>query len=228
MRWPSALARQRLLRIAALVLVPVCGTGILAWNMLPEGAREPKIETRSLPVESGNRSLLQILADRDIIPSHRHPLLGQRAPGLELADAGGKVWKLEKLRGNQSMVLIFYYGCHCIHCVRQLSDINRDLPLFHEVGARVLAASADPPELTSRRLDGAFGFPLLSDREHKGALAYGAFRWAPDGKMPDMLRHATFLIDRDGIVQWVNVGDMPFRRDSALLYQLAKMGGTLP
>ena len=33
-----------------------------------------------------------------------------------------------------------------------------------------------------------------------------------------------FVIDRHGTVQWVNVGDAPFRCNPALLYQLAEMG----
>ena len=128
------------------------------------------------------------------------------------------------------MVLIFYYGYHCVACVRQLFDVNKDLPLFREVGARVVAVSPDPPELTRQRFQqhGPFDFPVLSDPGNKAAQAYGVFKPAPDGTTADIRRHGTFVIDRDGTVQWVNVGDAPFRRNPALLYQLAKMEGRLP
>ena len=177
---------------------------------------------------SPSGSLQEILAHPDIIPTHHHPLLGRQAPDFELADPDGKVWNLRELQDGRPVVLIFYYGYHCIHCVRQLSDVNRDLPLFREVGARVVAISADPPELTRRtvsakrpvRLPGPFG-----SRKQGGASLPGVQGHRTE--MP-MLRHGTFVIDRDGTVQWVNVGDAPFRRNSALLYQLAKMEGRLP
>ena len=115
-------------------------------------------------------------------------------------------------------VLIFYYGYHCVGCVRQLCEVNRDLPLFDEVGRAVVAMSADPPELTRERFqqNGPFGFPVLSDPENKVAQAYRVFK-------ADNLRHGIFVIDRDGTVRWVNVGDAPFRRNSALLCQLSKL-----
>ena len=156
--------------------------------------------------------------------------MGRQAPDLDLADPEGKVWNLGELLDGRPVVLIFYYGYHCVGCVRQLFEINRDLPLFREVGARVVAISADPPELTRRRFQqyGPFGFTVLSDPGNKVAQAYRVFKGAPDGKTADFLRHGTFVIDRAGTVQWVNVGDAPFRRNPALLYQLAKAEGRLP
>jgi peroxiredoxin len=174
-------------------------------------------------------SLQEMLALRDVIPTHRHSLARQRAPDFELADYDGKVWNLRELQDGQPLVLIFYYGCHCVHCAQQLYDVNRDLPLFREIEARVVAISGDAPELTRRWIEqyGPFGFPVLSDPGNKVALAYQSYKWAPDGKMPDMLRHGTFVIDRNGTVQWVNVSDSPFRRNSALLWQLAQTEGSL-
>jgi peroxiredoxin len=115
------------------------------------------------------------------------------------------------------VVLVFYYGFHCDHCVRQLFDMKRDLPLFREAGAQVVAISADVAELTRQRLRqyGPFGFPVLSDPGNKVAHAYQVFK-------ADLRRHGTFLIDRAGTVQWVNMGDAPFRRNSALLSELVR------
>ena len=160
---------------------------------------------------SPSGSLHEILAHADIIASHAHPLLGQRAPDFELADPNGKLWNLKELQDGGSVVLIFYYGYHCPLCVRQLFDVNKDLPLFREIGARVIAIGADPPELTRDRFQefGAFDFPILSDPGNKVAQDYKMFK-----------RHGTFIIDRQGVVQWVNVGDAPLRRNPAVLHQL--------
>jgi peroxiredoxin len=125
--------------------------------------------------------------------------------------------------------LIFYHT-YCDLCDRQLFTDKNDLPLFREVGARVVAISADPPEVTRRRFErfGQFGFPVLSDPGNKVAQAYQVFRREQDGTPADHLLHGTFVIDRQGTVQWVNVGDAPFRSNATLLYVLAKIQGRLP
>ena len=143
-----------------------------------DGARAARDYLPRDQVASPSGSLQEILAHPDIIPTHHHPLLGRQAPDFELADPEGKVWNLRELLDGRPVVLIFYYGYHCVACVRQLFDVNRDLPLFREVGARVVAISADPPELTRRRFQqyGPFGFPVLSDPGNKVAQAYRVFR----------------------------------------------------
>src|SRR5438552_3058310 len=42
------------------------------------------------------------------------------------------------------------------------------------------------------------------------------------------LLHGTFLIGRDGRVHWVSYGDVPFRNNKALLYELARLENKLP
>jgi peroxiredoxin Q/BCP len=170
------------------------------------------------PVGSSFGSLQEILAHPDVIATHQHPLLGRPAPDFELADSSGRTRNLRELQAGEPLVLIFYYGFECRGCVRDLYGANKDLPLFREVGARVVGISADPPELTRERFEqhGAWDFPVLSDPGNKVARAYQVFRG-------DFLRHGTFLIDRAGTVRWANVGDAPFRRNPALLYQLSKI-----
>jgi peroxiredoxin len=174
-------------------------------------------------------SLGEILAHPELIPTHNHPLLGRQAPDFKLDDSDGQAWSLRDLLAGGPVVLIFYHT-YCDLCDRQLFTDKNDLPLFREVGARVVAISADPPEVTRRRFErfGLFGFPVLSDPGNKVAQAYQVFRREQDGTPADHLLHGTFVIDRHGTVQWVNVGDAPFRSNPALLYVLAKIQGRLP
>ena len=204
---------------------PVAHTGVQENSILP--ARETPLSEQDVP-PSG--SLKEILAHPDVIPAHRHPLLGQQAPDFELADAEGKLRSLRELRDGHPVVLIFYYGPHCIQCVRQLSNINRDLPLFCEIGARVVAISAGSPELMPGKLAQCrqYSFPLLSDPGNTVAQAYQVLRGPLEGRPTEVIRHATFVIGRDGTVQWANVGDAPLRRNAALLFQVAKAEGRLP
>jgi peroxiredoxin len=237
---PANAGRGPLVLIALLVLV-AAGLGLLGWlrfhQQPPEAtvadvAQEAKDYLRKHKVAPLTGSLQKLLADAEKSPdqltrTQEHRLLAEPAPEFELADQEGKAWKLKEASGP--VVLVFYYGYHCNHCVSQLFDLNEDLPLFRELGGRVIAVSADPPELTRQRFKqyGPFGFPVLSDPGNKVAQAYRVFTPAQGGKKEDLL-HGTFVIDRDGVVQWVNVGDAPFSGNQTLLYQLAKLEGRLP
>jgi peroxiredoxin len=227
---PSSPARSRRFevgpgQIALLLVLLAAGLGLL------DGTREKVAESAVMqPSRSGQGkdfylaepmpSLQEILAHPDWIPSHDHPLLGRRAPDFALADTDGKIWNLQELRAGCSLVLIFYYGYYCPNCVRQLRDINKDLTLFREIGARVVALSADPPGLTRQQFQqyGRFDFLVLSDPGNRVAHAYQVLK-------AGQLRHGSFLIDRAGTITWGNVGDAPFHRNPALLTQLARMGG---
>jgi peroxiredoxin len=231
----------RSVRVAFLLLALLAGgVGLIGQLVIqdrhPVGTRGhedmARLETDfRLGIEGGSRaeSLREILAHPDLIPTHNHPLLGRQAPDFELDDPEGKTWSLRKLLADGPVVLIFYHT-YCDLCDRQLFTDKNDLPFFREVGARVVAISADPPEVTRRRFErfGLFGFPVISDLENRVAQAYQVFRGAQDGKTEDRLLHATFIIDRHATVQWVNVGDAPFRSNPALLYILAKIEGRLP
>jgi peroxiredoxin len=221
--------------IVALLILPAAGLGLLARTATSDlplaGAQEgPEVATGHFPMNqavSPFESLQAILDHPDVIPTHRHPLLGSQAPDFELTDTEGSVWHLRELQDGRPVVLIFYHGYHCVSCVRQLFEINKDLPLFREAGARVVAVSADPLELTRRRFQqhGPFDFPVLSDPDHKVAQIYEVFKPAQQGMTTDILRHGTFVIDPGGTVHWVNIGDAPLRRNPAVLYQVR---GTLP
>lgn len=239
---PSGRGRWRLTALAALLLV-AAGLGLFWWfafhKQTPTAAaedvaREARDYLRKHKVAPLSGSLQKILTDAvrapdQLVRTQEHRLLAERAPEFQLADQDGKTCKLQELVDGGPVVLVFYYGYHCNHCVSQLFDLSEDAALFRELGARVVAVSADPPELTRQRFKqyGAFGFPVLSDPGNQVAQAYRVFTPAQGGKQEDLL-HGTFVIDRDGVVQWVNVGDAPFSGNQTLLYQLAKLEGRLP
>lgn len=59
-------------------------------------------------------------------------------------------------RGQRTVVL-FYRSESCGLCRLRLEQLQTNLPAYSALGARVVAATLDPPELTSRtaeRLDG--------------------------------------------------------------------------
>ncbi len=164
------------------------------------------------------------------IPTQSHPALLQSASPLNLKDTEGKSWDLEAARANGPVVLVFYYGYHCNHCVSQLFALDKDLEKFRELNAQVVAVSADPPELTLERYKkyGPFHFPVLSDSGNKLAEAYGCYTPSPKAGEDGNLLHGTFIIDRDGRIVWTNRGDEPFIENRTLLREIARIEGRLP
>ncbi|MBA4189879.1 MAG: hypothetical protein C0467_17995 [Planctomycetaceae bacterium] len=169
-------------------------------------------------------SLDALLADPAYkpIPTQAHPLLGQPAPDFTPSDTADKPVNLTEKLKSGPVVLVFYYGYHCNHCVSQLFALNKDIEKFRELGATVVSVSADPSEQTRERFKqyGEFGFPVLSDPTNAVATKYGTF--APSKKPGEDgdLMHGTFVIDRSGRVVWANRGEAPFTENRTLLIEL--------
>ena len=132
-RFPSALCLPSVAAGAGRRVRLVCQRGARHNRPLP-GPREDDLarlgEYPSNVVAAPTAPLGDILAHPDLIPSHHHPRLGRPAPEFELTDAEGKAWNLKGLRAGGPVVVIFYQGYSCVHCVRQLFDVNKDLPVF--------------------------------------------------------------------------------------------------
>ena len=175
--------------------------------------------------------LTEVLTDPDYQPdpSQAHPLLGKSPPDFELRDDRGQPHKLSEYLDNGPLVLVFYFGYNCNHCVGQLFGLNRDINRFRELGTQVVAISADSPEETAKRFKeyGQFDFPVLSDPGNKVAAAYGVYQPAKE-KTVEKLLHGTFVIDSERQVVWCNAGDEPYFHNMTLLHQLAKAQGVLP
>jgi peroxiredoxin Q/BCP len=248
--------KPTLLALTALALVVLCLAVALflgvdlaesAWNtsqpdtpavqVLVCGARStgPSLEAReylqSQQVHALSGSLEEYLANAAAfhVPSQFHPLLGQAAPPFELPDSSRQPWKLRGALERGPVVLVFYYGYHCNHCVGQLLALHDDIDRFRELAATVVAVSADPPETTLERFRryGLFAFPVLSDPGSRIAQRYGVFHPARAGK-PELLMHGTFVIGRDGRIVWSHRGDEPFTDNRTLLYEIARVEGRLP
>ncbi len=163
------------------------------------------------------------------VETQRHPLLGQLAPEFILDDEQGRRFSLRSQISRGPVVLVFYLGYYCNACVHDLFELNADLERLHSLGAEVVAVSSDESSATREKFEefGAFGFPVLSDPAHRVARVYGVYRPA-QGSEPEKLLHGTFLIGRDGRVDWASYGDAPFRDNMALAYEIARLENKLP
>lgn len=127
---------------------------------------------------------------------------GRPLPRLELPLVGGGNRVLGDLAGARFVVLVFYRGLHCRRCNPYLNIYESLLPQFHEMGAEVIAVSADEQARAERsvaewglkELPVAYGFPL--DRADEWGL-YVTERGKPEDP-PRFTEPALFIVGPDG------------------------------
>lgn len=139
------------------------------------------------------------------------PGVGELAPDFTLPDQHGVDVTLSSVRGAKFAAVVFYPFAFSGICTGELRAIRDGLEDFQDGDVQVFTISSDA--MYSLRawadLEGHF-FPLLSDFWPHGEVArrYGVF--SEDSGAP--LR-ATFLIDRDGRVAWLEVNAPGEARD---------------
>jgi peroxiredoxin Q/BCP len=119
---------------------------------------------------------------------------GDQAPELVLPSTSGEI-RLSELTERSKVILAFYYEDSTPICSNELSMLSDDYEMVRELGAEVLAVSADDLEshkAFAERLGGV-PFPLASDETLEAAKAFDVVDDA--GKRS---RRAIFVIDRGG------------------------------
>jgi peroxiredoxin len=141
------------------------------------------------------------------------------APELDVRDASGKRVTLEEYRGK-NVLLVFYLGQECPHCVRQLHDIGKKKDDWARFDLQLLAVSSQKPDVNAAGLksQGEHPFRLLSDDGHANARRFHSY-----DDFEDMELHSTILIDRKGRVYWARFGGDPFSDLEFLEKQLERM-----
>jgi peroxiredoxin Q/BCP len=120
--------------------------------------------------------------------------IGEQAPGFTLPSTEGQV-ALEDLTAHSKVVLAFYYEDATPLCSNEISMLKDDYEIVRELGAEVVAISADSVESHRAFADrlGGVPFALASDEGLEAAKIYGA---VDEGEKRS--RRAVFVIDRGG------------------------------
>ena len=122
---------------------------------------------------------------------------GDRAPDFTLPSTDGDV-RLSDLLDRGRVLLAFYFEDTTPLCSTEIEALKDAYDTLRELGAGVVAVSADTIESHRGFIDrlGGVPFPLASDADLTVARAYDAV--AEDD--PRRSRRALFVIDRDGAV----------------------------
>jgi peroxiredoxin len=174
---------------------------------------------RGVPAEGGSPQNGETGISRPPLDSFG-PLRWQPWPAADwaLPDSDGRIVRLSDYRGKP-VVVIYYLGFGCIHCVEQLTAFLPRARDFAAAGIDVIAIGTDSSDtLKGTDADGKYPFTVLSDKD------YSAFRSA--GAFDDFERiplHATMLIDAAGRVRWQDVGAEPFKDPDFLLGEAKRL-----
>jgi peroxiredoxin len=139
--------------------------------------------------------------------------VGSVAPDFSLKDQNNETITLSEFRGKRNVVLLFYPLTFTGVCQGELCSVRDDLGAFQNENVQVLAVSVDSPFAHKVWADQqGYEFPLLADFWPHGAVAtsYGVFN-AERG----IALRGTFVIDKEGVVRWKVVNNIPDARDQA-------------
>jgi len=131
---------------------------------------------------------------------------GDRAPAFTLLDQSQKRWRLTDQR-NRRIALFFYPKANTGGCTEQACGLRDIVPQLDDV--QVVGISPDSPKAQANWDEKhQFGFPLLSDSDHKIATKYGA--WGPKklyGREYDGILRSLFLISASGRIEnvWMKI-----------------------
>jgi peroxiredoxin len=137
--------------------------------------------------------------------------VGERAPDFTLKGHDDKDYKLSDFKGK-TILLAFYPADFSPVCSKEHSCFVNDLKRFESVNAQVFGISVD--NIWSHKAFAEkfnISYPLLSDFHPKGKVAsqYGLY-------LEDMglTNRATVIIDKEGMVRYVKIYDIPTQRDN--------------
>jgi peroxiredoxin/tetratricopeptide (TPR) repeat protein len=154
-------------------------------------------------------------------PFRWHPY---RAPAFTLETENHEPVSLAQFHGKPVLV-VFYLGAGCSHCIEQLNAITPVTTAFSEAGIEIVAVSTETPEglhKTFEKGKDGKGYPFRIVSDH-ALEAFKAFRSFDD--FENIPLHGTFLIDADGLVRWQNISYQPFKDAKWLLDESKRLLG---
>ncbi len=130
------------------------------------------------------------------------------SPTFSAPDTGGKPWSLADHKGK-SVLVIFYLGGKCAHCMQQLQEFGKEYEALKKLNVETVAIGSDDAEATKALKNNKdaikFPMPMLVNPKldlFKSFHAYDDFEGQP--------LHGTFLIDAEGNIRYQNISSEPF------------------
>ena len=144
------------------------------------------------------------------------------APDWTLSDAYGVEHSLSDYRGRPVLV-VYFLGFGCVHCVEQLQAIVPKAKLFADAGIEIVAIGLQTPEelagsLGENAAESGYPFPVLADPSLDHFRAWRAY-----DDFEDIALHGTYLVDGAGRVRWIDISHLPFMDVDFLLDEFQRL-----
>jgi peroxiredoxin len=138
------------------------------------------------------------------------------APSWRLAEADGGTLALEQYHGKP-LVVMFYLGASCPHCVEQLKEFSSKAKQFSDAGIALVGISRESQdELKTSAVElnkpAPLGIALACDPTLETFKSYRAFDDFENAPL-----HGTFLVDGQGQIRWQDVSFEPFKNTAFLI-----------
>jgi len=146
-----------------------------------------------------------------------------KAKQWKLQDHEGKSISLENENSDQAVLVIFYLGADCLHCVEQINAFAPMAKKYKEAGIKIIAISLEGVsslrESVSNYSDnGKFPFLIASNKDLDIFKKYRAY-----DDFEKTALHGTFLIDKQGYIRWQDISYEPFTEPEFLLKESIRL-----
>lgn len=155
---------------------------------------------------------------------------GDRAPEFTLSAANRPgTFSLAELRKTSPLIVEFLRGTWCPNCKKRMAQMETYREELKRLDVALVYIAAEKrdgmfhPEQYLK--DHPISFPFLLDEDRSVTKSYGVYHWLAKDAI-NIARPASMLVDREGIVRFVYVGEG--QTDRAPVEQLLEAVGNLP
>ena len=138
----------------------------------------------------------------------KHPETGTTAPAFTLPSTSGLDVNLARFRNKENVLVAFFPLAFTDTCTSEMCAFSEDFDEFASANVTVLPISVDSvASLREFKSKLQLKVELLSDFKREASRAYGVLR-----EDTYFSNRAYFLIDKEGLIRWAHVEEMPGQR----------------
>jgi peroxiredoxin len=131
--------------------------------------------------------------------------IGDQAPDFTLYDSDKNKISLSEQKGS-NVLLLFFPLAFTSTCTAELCSVRDNISQYNNLNAKVFGISVDSLYTLARyKQDQRLNFSLLSDFNKIVSKAYDSLYEKFGFNMQGVSKRSAFLIDKEGIVQYVEV-----------------------
>ena len=139
--------------------------------------------------------------------------VGQKAPDFKLPDTDKNEVTLESFKGK-NLVIFFFPMAWTGVCTKEMCSVQEDYKMYNSLNAAVIGISVDSHlALKKFKEENKIEYPLLSDFNKTTIHDFGIVQSTFSAVYKDVAKRATVIIDKNGIVKYIQVtptpGDLP-------------------